>query len=377
MLRTLPEIVLIVLCFATFLPISSAQTGDEAAMQFTDDFRTIERLQTLDNVTQRRDFPRIVTRPDVRSNRTTPEDYKDSTTGSAIGYGWFPTIIRLHNGELLCFYREGNEHGMEDLEARAVASRSTDGGRSWNPAQVIMQEDQWGISPMYPSQTSDRSIFVNLRMVKVAGDGKGPWKYAVMRSTDNGYSWQQVSPNGYQPGPEMSNGEMLWLHHGASGSPYVPARATLTSRLVDGELEWGEKRVHPELGPTANEWTVAETQNPGELVSMMRQQQHSRYYATAKSYDYGKTWTQWRDSDVYLGCWPSRPRLQTMPDGRIIFTYGQRWIGRTFAVVSKDNGESWDVAHRQTILHSPREYHKLPDSHYTDIARLRGLCRCN
>ena len=371
MLRILPEIVLTVLCLVTFLPTNSAQAGDEAAMQFTDDFRTIERLQTVDNVAQRRDFARIVTRPDVRINRPTPEDYKDSTTGSTIGYGWFPAIIRLHNGDLLCFYREGAEHGMKDLEARAVVSRSTDGGRSWQPAQVIMQQDQWGISPMYPTQTRDGNIFVNLRMIKVAGDGKGQWKHTTMCSTDNGHSWQQAAPASYQPGPEMSNGEMLWLS-GTSGGPYTSVRATLTSRLVDGELDWSEKRAHPELGPTSDEWTVTETQNPGELVCMMRQQQHSHCYATGKSYDYGKTWTQWRESNVYMGPIPTRPRLHTMPDGRVIFTYGQRWIGRTFAVVSKDNGESWDVAHRQTILHSPREYHNVWDSHYTDIARAEG-----
>jgi len=192
-----------------------------------------------------------------------------------------------------------------------------------------------------------------------------------MRSTDNGQSWQQVSDQGYMPAVEMSNGEMLWLS-GASGGPYTSVRATLTSRFVDGKLVWGEIRAHPELGPTSDEWTVTETKNPGELVCMMRQQQHTHYYATAKSYDYGKTWTQWRESNVYTGPIPTRPRLHTMPDGRIIFTYGQRWIGRTFAVVSKDNGESWDVAHRQTILHSPREYHNVWDSHYTDIARAEG-----
>ena len=41
--------------------------------------------------------------------------------------------------------------------ALAVVSRSTDGGRSWTAAQVIMQQDEWGISPEYPTQTRDGS----------------------------------------------------------------------------------------------------------------------------------------------------------------------------------------------------------------------------
>ncbi len=355
----------------TALLSANPQSGGDPLMRFVDDFRGIQNLQAMENVAQRRDFPRVVTRPDVRINRTNPEDYKDSTTGSVIGYGWFPAILRLDNGDVLCFHREGAEHGMRNLEARTVVARSTDGGRTWSPAQVMREQKEWGISPMYPTQTSDGSIWINLRMLKVAGEGKGQWKSAIMRSTDNGHSWEQASDKGLQPGPEMSNGEMLWLT-GAPGGPWTSVRATITTRIVDGEIKWGEVRPHPELGPTSDEWTAAETNNPGELVCMMRQQQHTNFYATAKSYDYGKTWTPWRDSNVYIGPIPTRPRLHTMPDGRVIFTYGQRWIGRTFAVVSKDNGESWDIAHRQTILHSPQQYYKVWDSHYTDIARAEG-----
>ena len=40
---------------------------DEFAFRFVDDFRDVAHLQSMANVTQRRDSPRIVTRPDVRS----------------------------------------------------------------------------------------------------------------------------------------------------------------------------------------------------------------------------------------------------------------------------------------------------------------------
>jgi len=353
-------------------PTNAQASGAESGAGFTDDFRDIDNLQAMENVAQRRDFPRIVTRPDVRINRTDPTEYRDSTTDRAIGCGWFPSIIRLHNGDLLCFYREGYEHGMADLEARAVVSRSTDGGRTWHPAQVIREEKEWAISPMFATQTKDGNIWLNSRARKVAGEDKGQWKWAELRSTDNGYTWEQVDDKyGLFTGPELSNGELLWTTWGAP-KPWQDFRVIIPMRVVDGEIQWGEKRIHSELGRTGDEWSLTETNNPGELVAMMRQQQDTHFYATAKSYDYGKTWTPWRESNVYMGCCPTRPRLHTMPNGWLIFTYGQRWIGRTFAVVSKDNGESWDIPHRQTILHSPQEYHKWWDSHYTDIARAEG-----
>jgi len=356
---------------ALALLIGALRVQARAEGRFSEDFRSLENLRAMERVAQRRDFPRIVTRPDVRINRTNPGDYKDSSTGKTIGFGWFPSITRLANGELLCFFREGREHGMANFEARGVLSRSTDGGRTWQEAQVIRQEKEWAISPQFSTQTDDGSIWLNLRARKVAGEGKGQWKWMILRSTDDGHSWEQVSDRyGMYPGPAMSNGEMLWRNW-RHLEPWSSVRRTFAGRIKDGEMTWGEERVHPELGPS-DEWSAAETRTPGVLVSMMRQQQLTHYYATARSEDYGRTWTPWRESNVYYGPCPTRPRMHTMPDGRLIFTYGQRWIGRTFAVVSKDDGETWDVDHRQVILHSPQGYHVFWDSHYTDIARAEG-----
>ena len=342
--------------------------GGQAEGRFLDDFAELENVRVMHQAAQRRDFPRIVTRPDVRINRADPREYMYD--GKPVGIAWFPWILRLDNGELLCFFKEGpgHQHGAGD---RAVVCRSRDGGRTWAPAEVIREDHDVAIEPMHPVQTRDGSIWLMLRSMRTAGEKKSHDCSVVVRSTDNGHSWEQVHDKGLMPGVEMSNGEILWLS-GAAIEPWLNVRATITSRVLDGGIKWSERRPHPELGPTPDEWAVTETKNPGELVAMMRQQQHAHYFATAKSYDYGKTWTQWRDSDVYIGPVPCRPQLHTMPDGRLICTYGQRWIGRTFAVVSKDNGETWDIAHRQTILHSPRDYYSSWDSHYTDIARAEG-----
>ena len=260
-----------------------------------------------------------------------------------------------------------------DSQNGSVGRGSTDGGRTWQPADVMLQKPEWAISPQHLYPLRDGSVWACVRMLKVAGDGKGAWRNAILRSTDLGRTWQQVSDEGGYIACEMSNGELLWLCGAASPHAWgISVRATRTSRWSGGNVVWSETRPHPELGPTSDEWMVAETDRPGELVCMMRQQQHSHYYATAKSFDYGRTWTPWRDSNVFMGPIPCRPSIRSMGDGRLVSTYGQRYVGRTFAVVSRDRGETWDVANRQVILHSPHEYHWSHDSHYTDIAWAEG-----
>jgi len=340
-----------------------------------DDFRTLEKVEAdeTEGVAQLREFPRIVTRPDVRINRLDPSEYKDSNTGRSIGYGWFPKIIRLQNGELLCLFHEGNEHSIKDLECRTVLSRSNNGGRTWGEAEIVRQMKDWGVTFGAIAQSEDGAVWLDIARLKVAGDGKGQWIWSILRSTDNGHTWEEVSDKyGMAPMVAMSNGELLWRNWGTPERSWYSWHMTYTTTgLKDGKLEWSAPRYHPELGAT-DEWMVTETKNPGELVAMMRMQWDGDFYGTAKSRDYGKTWTDWRSSNVHQGVVPCRPMVHTMPDGRLIFAHGQRWIGRTFAVVSKDSGETWDIKHRQTILHSPRDYHISWDSHYTDIAQAEG-----
>ena len=118
--------------------------------------------------------------------------------------------------------------------------------------------------------------------------------------THNGESWQRLvsGPDVHVPRPviEMSDGRILWTGSAtdARGDSF---RATFLHSESDAGIEF-DRREHPELGPTSDEWYVVETRNAGELVCMMRQQQHSQYFATAKSHDYGQTWTPWRESNV-------------------------------------------------------------------------------
>jgi len=354
---------------------------------FTDSFEDLSRTGASGAVALRRSFPRIVTRPDVRINPTDPTYYryaggKRGYKGRVCGYGWFPYVLKLASGDLLCFYTESSAH-VYCPGGRAVSSRSRDGGRTWDSPQVLYYKKDW-ISHIGYGVLQDATgrIWVGIRS-QLYDDRKGvandprAWKYqnSILASDDDGQTWTRLRATAAdrqlpRPVIEMSSGHILWTAR-AVDDRGDEIRATCLHSEKDGVLSF-HTRPHPELGPTSDEWYVVETRTPGRLVCMMRQQQHSQYFATATSFDYGATWTPWRESDVFMGPFPTRPMLRRMNDGTLLFTYGQRWIGRTFAVASHDEGETWDNPHRQTILHSPGDYHKTWDSHYTDIASAEG-----
>lgn len=354
---------------------NGADTG-----MFRDTFRDLTGTHASGGLARRRRFPRIPTRPDVRINRADPAEYKFQ--GKAVGYGWFPVILRLQNGDLLCGYREGAAH-VYSPDGRAVVSRSRDNGRTWSAAQVVYDPEDYTSGVAGFGQTGDGRIWLaasNQHYDESVGPANDPRAWlvyqAILCSEDDGATWRAV----WQSTPhsnklermslrtplELSNGQIMWVG-AAVDENGEPVRATCIQHEKSDSLEF-EVRPHPELGPTADEPTMVETRHPGVLIVMMRQQQHGRYYATARSEDYGETWTPWRMSNAYIGPCPTRPWLRRLPDGTLLLCCGQRWIGRTFVIPSHDDGESWDIAHRQVHLHSPTEYHHMWDSHYTDIA---------
>ncbi len=105
-----------------------------------DSFSDLTRVQGCENLTQLRDYPRVVTRPDVRINPTTPDHYMHK--GKACGYGWFPFILRTQQGALLCIMRECLEHVYDD-SGGAVACRSTNGGRTWSMPIHLYKKDHY------------------------------------------------------------------------------------------------------------------------------------------------------------------------------------------------------------------------------------------
>ena len=96
------KVLLVLLLWSAIVP-ARASGERKGGPGFVDDFRTLDNLRAdaTENVSQLRDFPRIVTRPDVRVNPRDPGRFKDSRTGRSVAYGFAPDLVRLKNGDLL------------------------------------------------------------------------------------------------------------------------------------------------------------------------------------------------------------------------------------------------------------------------------------
>jgi hypothetical protein len=94
-----------------------------------------------------------------------------------------------------------------------------------------------------------------------------------------------------------------------------------------------------------NEPTIVQTPT-GRLLTLMRTGVGSDHLWQAVSDDKGATWQGLTDTGVK----GHPPDLLVLDDGRLLLTYGFRHMPLGIrAVVSADNGESWDLQHVWTL----------------------------
>ncbi|WP_423127772.1 exo-alpha-sialidase [Gaoshiqia sp. Z1-71] len=119
-----------------------------------------------------------------------------------------PGLTTTNNGTLLAIYDVRRE-SARDLQGNMDIgmNRSTDGGTTWEPLQIVLDRGTWGGLPQKFNGISDACILVdeNTNDIFVAG----LWMHAVLDSngkwieglTENSTNWQhQWSGKGSQPG---------------------------------------------------------------------------------------------------------------------------------------------------------------------------------
>ncbi len=173
----------------------------------------------------------------------------------------------------------------------AFAARSTDGGETWEttPIEVPKLALLMGFNTSSHLRTS-RSV----RLTAVYGKQKpdASRKAFVLRSADDGKSWECLNLAG--PFEEYGFGETA-------------------------------------LGEAAD----------GTIVVMMRTEPgENGYLHVGRSTDDGLTWSKPEDT----GIWGHPANLVTLPDGRMLCTYGYRRGAMGIrACLSSDNGRTWDA----------------------------------
>jgi len=255
----------------------------------------------------------------------------------------FPGLLRLKDGTLLVFYREGNDHWVTPGSIVRL-TRSMDGGATWSePQTVLEQEAGVGYAAHHgPRQLSDGDILMGATAWQYK-DGRGPMfggQAYALRSQDGGDTWdvKQIGPMpGWvwqnQYGRAMEIDDQLWIPGGGQEK---------------GEQSWRSGYfVSRDNGKTWPDWQtvciglqdekdILELSDKRLLAMIRSGKETYRSYSS----DRGTTWSKKEKLDLFGQC----PSLLLLPSGNILFAYRQvrpqapKGIG---LAVSCDSGQTW------------------------------------
>jgi len=237
-------------------------------------------------------------------------DQHDIFVAGGHGYHTFriPSLITTKQGTVLAFC-EGRKHGGSDSgDIDVVLRRSTDGGRTWGPIQVIADDgpNTFG-NPCAVVDRDTGTIWVLLthnlgqdRESQIINQtGQGTRSALVTYSRDDGLTWapiKNISEQVKQPD---------WTWYATGPGVGIQLRS---GRLVIpcDHIEAGTKRYYSHViysddhgktwqmggraGPQANECQVAE-QSDGKLLLNMRSYAGKQCRAISTSADCGLTWS--------------------------------------------------------------------------------------
>ena len=297
-----------------------------------------------------------------------------------------PALGTTAKGSLLCVYdmrrREGRDL-QEDIDIGL--SRSTDGGRSWEPVKVIMDMGEYGGLPQEENGCSDPGLIVDHDTGEIfcfalwmnGKPGKHQWvedgsepgfeigktaQFMMVSSKDDGLTWSTpvnmtrklkqeswwlLAPSPQQ-GIQLPDGTLVMPVQGRTGREPLATFATVM--------------ISKDHGVT---WTVG---NPGyaggnecqavmlgdNSIMLNIRNDHERYRAVVVSKDLGQTWEAHatsRNTLIEPNCNGSLRRVNYMESGEakhvLLFANPHTQKGRTHHTiqVSFDEGQTWPSSH--------------------------------
>lgn len=280
-------------------------------------------------------------------------------------------------------------HPPNDPQYYNVLTRSTDAGRTWNTPRVAPGYDwhgtecagltvlhdgtlllnQWRFT-WYPLETARKlahKVALSfptdwVQALKAMGElptndaipddpaefvpwARGDGGTFVHRSTDGGRTWDETIPidttpfsggYGMRGGVQLANGDLL-----LPLSDVPNYRTVFVVRSSDGGRTWAAPVVAAaEAGKEFEEPSLLALDDQRLIMLLRENTTHFLHQCT--STDGGHTWHGLRPTPI-LG-YP--PHLLRLPDGRLLCTYGYRYVPYGIrAVLSVDEGRTWDVDH--------------------------------
>ena len=264
--------------------------------------------------------------------------------------GYFPVLINPQGEEILAVLRGGAGH--VGITGRLDAVRSLDGGKTWETPIVIVDTEVDDRNPAV-GQASDGTVMLAYH-AQGSYNEDGSWardvrrvQMRVTRSHDGGATWEASQPLNFTPmQKDSAYGRIQTLDDGTMLLPIYGSAIEETEqaddcayilRSHDNGQTWGEPTL---IAAGYNETGLIALPN-GDLVAAMRSGDQRALLAVSRSADAGATWTE----PIPVTNDREHPAdLTLLSNGWVILFFGVRHepfgVG---ALVSKDNGRTWDA----------------------------------
>jgi hypothetical protein len=282
-------------------------------------------------------------------------------------------LIKLKNGELLLFTREGTEHISNDGDVIMV--RSKDGGKTWGKREVVCATKDLDEREGCGIQLSDGTIILGVffnglynddgsymsgpqRLKKETEPGKPHLGSMIVTSKDDGHTWSEPKvidmkdmPFTNLEGPtdapiEMTDGSIIMGVIGYSPRGDVGNRSAVLIKSEDKGESWRflstmASDTGGKLGGFM-EPGIVRTKS-GRIVAGLRNHGPDNAIWVTYSDDDGKTFSPVKKTEMI-----GHPvDLIQLADGRLMATYGIRTQHAlpegVRACFSSDNGQTWDI----------------------------------
>lgn len=311
----------------------------------------------------------------------------DVFVSSTEGYHTFriPAVVRTQAGTILAFCEGRKSSGGDSGNIDLVLKRSFDGGETWGPMQIIVNDVDNTCGNPAPVVDRDTGI-IWMPITKNPGnihegqinEGKGIREVWLTKSEDDGASWSEAINisattryadwRWYATGPchgiQLESGRLVIPCDHSHG----PDFETWHSHVIYSDDHGASWQMGGTVGSgKMNESTVLERED-GSLLLNMRSYRGIHRRAVATSQDGGITWSEAKDEDVLIEprCQATILRLTSSTDmrrGRILFSNPASTRREVMAVrMSYDDGETWPA---YKWLH-------LGPAAYSDLVALDG-----
>ena len=244
-----------------------------------------------------------------------------------------PAMTRSPKGTLFVVYDMRRQMGRDLQEDIDIGlSRSTDGGRTWEPAKVIMDMGEYGELPQSQNGCSDPGIIVDPATGEI-------FCFALwMNGKPGKHQW---TDDGSEPGFEIGKSAQLMLVLSKDDGLTWSEPQNLTRTLK--RLEWWLLAPAPQSGISLPDGTLVMP-----IQGRTGREPLETFATIMTSRDHGATWTIGQPG--YTG--GNECQAAMLGDGSIMLNIRNDRERYRAVVVTKDLGQTWTphATHRNTLI---------------------------